>query len=107
MSGLWSGLVSHAVISITTSLTECDGLHPPSLDQRTLTDDEIRQLWKSLPDDGPDDGIGRALRLCLITGQRLGEVCGLSASELDLRTRAWNIPAARTKNGNAHSVPLT
>ena len=83
-----------------------DGMRgpPPSKPRRrTLTDDEVRKLWKSLP----DDGIGRALRLCLVTGQRLGEVCGLSASELNLRSKVWNIPASRTKNGNAHSVPLT
>jgi integrase len=42
-----------------------------------------------------------------VTGQRVGEVTGLTASELDLPNTVWNIPAERSKNGHPHSVPLT
>src|SRR5262249_1481251 len=83
-----------------------DGMRGPPVSkagQRSLTDAGIKQLWKSLP----DDGYGRVLKLCLVTGQRLGEICGITTNELDLQERVWNIPASRTKNGCAHSVPLT
>jgi integrase len=49
----------------------------------------------------------RIIKLCLVTGQRLGEICGLSRSEIDLSRRLWNIPGSRTKNGHPHSVPLS
>jgi integrase len=42
-----------------------------------------------------------------VTGQRVGEVAGIRPAELDLDRRVWAIPAARTKNGYPHSVPLT
>ena len=43
----------------------------------------------------------------MVTGQRVGEVVGLTPAELDLPNAVWNIPAERSKNGHPHSVPLT
>src|SRR5262249_18322241 len=66
-----------------------DGMRGPAISkprQRVLSDTEIRQLWQSLP----DSGYGDVLKLCLVTGQRLGEVCGLRAHEVDLQSRVWN-----------------
>jgi integrase len=51
--------------------------------------------------------VQRILQLCLITGQRVGEVAGLPRAELDLKGRAWNLPAARTKDKRPHTVPLS
>jgi integrase len=85
-----------------------DGMKGPPTSKprtRTLTDDEIRTLWQSLP-QLPDD-VGRVIKLCLVTGQRLGEITGMTESEIDLDRRVWNIPAARTKNGHPHTVPLS
>lgn len=42
-----------------------------------------------------------------LAGQRVGEVAGMRRSELDLKANVWRIPAARSKNGHAHDVPLT
>jgi integrase len=72
--------------------------------ERVLTDDEIRQLWQRAGELGACEQI---IKLCLITGQRLGEICGMRQSELDLGRKLWNIPGSRTKNGHAHSVPLS
>ncbi len=87
---------------------------------RYLSEDEVRLFWKSsgkLPEP-----LGRLVRMMLITGQRRGEVAGMLFSELgqiDYRTKdergkdvittgaAWMIPAARTKRGVAHTVPLS
>jgi integrase len=70
-----------------------------------LTDTEIKSVWHNLYKLRPD--VGRVVRFCLATGQRVGEVVGLTPAELDLDRRVWSIPAARSKNGHQHSVPLT
>jgi integrase len=85
-----------------------DGMKgPPTSKPRTrvLTDDEIRLLWSKL-DQLPAD-VARAIRLCLVTAQRLGEITGLTKDEIDFNHRTWNIPGSRTKNGNPHIVPLS
>jgi integrase len=85
-----------------------DGLRGPAISKprtRTLTDPEIKAVWHDLYELRPD--VGRVVRFCLATGQRVGEVVGLTPSELDLPNAVWNIPAARSKNGHSHCVPLT
>jgi integrase len=51
--------------------------------------------------------MGQVIKLCLVTGQRVGEVVGMRTSELDLKRKLWELPGSRTKNGFAHSVPLS
>ncbi|WP_439541378.1 tyrosine-type recombinase/integrase [Hyphomicrobium sp.] len=86
----------------------CLHLKPPAKKQsreRVLSDDEIVTLWKaSLAQGYP---FGTIYQLLLLTGQRRGEVVGMRWAELDLKLGVWTIPGARTKNGKAHSVPLT
>lgn len=45
--------------------------------------------------------------LRFLTAQRETEILGASWSEIDLSRRIWTIPQERTKNGKAHSVPLS
>jgi integrase len=73
---------------------------------RTLTAEEIRTLWMSLPEALPPIP-QRIIKLCLITGQRVGEVSGMRVGELDLKARTWTIPASRSKNKHAHTLPLS
>src|SRR5262245_3684783 len=85
-----------------------DGLRGPAISKprtRTLTDAEIKAVWHDLYDLRPD--VGRVVRFCLATGQRVGEVVGLTSNELDPSAKVWNIPASRSKNGHPHTVPLT
>ena len=88
-----------------------DGMRKPHQSQpreRALSDDEIRSLWNRLPEVFKRSiNVQRILQLCLITGQRVGEVAGLPRAELDLKGRVWNLPAARTKNKRPHTVPLS
>jgi integrase len=82
-----------------------DGMKGPAISKprtRTLNDVEIRSVWHGLRPD-----VGRVIRFCLVTAQRVGEVSGMQPSELDLASRVWLIPAARSKNGYAHQVPLS
>jgi integrase len=85
-----------------------DGMKGPAISKprtRVLTDQEIRVLWQSL--DQVSVQCRRVIKLCLVTGQRVGEVAGMHQGELDLPKAVWNIPAERTKNGHPHSVPLS
>lgn len=75
--------------------------------ERALSESEIRHLWHALENAGMSRWTIEALRLCLVTGQRQGEVGGMLRSEVDLERRLWTIPAARSKNGRAHVVPLS
>jgi len=76
--------------------------------ERVLSDDEIRTLWNSLPQAlARSPEYQRVIKLCLVTGQRVGEVVGMTQSELDLKHKLWKLPGARTKNGHPHTVPLS
>lgn len=75
--------------------------------ERALDAVQIAAFWRGL--DGADmrESTKRALRLCLVTAQRVGEVAGMTRAELDLDKAIWTIPAARTKNAREHTVPLS
>ena len=48
----------------------------------------------------------RALEFTILTAARTSEVLHATASEFDLASRTWTIPAARMKAGRYHRVPL-
>ncbi len=86
----------------------CAGVKKPTAEQsrdRILTDDEIALFWKATASF--EYPFGPMWRLLLLTGQRREEVAGMTWKELDLAGKVWTIPATRTKNGGAHSVPLS
>jgi integrase len=70
---------------------------------RVLTDQELGAIWNA----AGDDDFGRIVRLLIATGQRRSEVGGIAFTELDLEHGTWTIPAARTKNGRQHTLPLS
>jgi integrase len=45
--------------------------------------------------------------LLILTGQRRGEVAGMTWAELSDDLTSWTLPGERTKNGAAHVVPLS
>jgi integrase len=88
---------------LTTS--PLDGIKPPSAERprnRVLTDDEIRVFW--LACDRLGQPFGSLYQFLLLTGQRLRE--GAEMTEREVIDGLWTIPAARTKNGDEHTVPL-
>lgn len=87
----------------------CTGLvrqHRPQPRERALADAELRALWGWLEAGALPASLRDGLRLVLLTGQRPGEVFGLSWAELDLSAALWHLPAERSKNGRAHDIPL-
>ena len=111
------------------------GLSPPIKKEeereRNLSVAEIAQLWSALDRTplkrrvarglprgsrvvGAEDipmtrTIALALKLALVTGQRINEVAGIEIKEIDLKSDApvWAIPGKRTKNKKPNRVPLT
>jgi integrase len=76
--------------------------------ERVLTDDEVAVLWNGLPTAlARSPSCQLIIKLCLVTAQRIGELAGMPLTELDLRAAEWRLPPERTKNGHAHTVPLS
>jgi integrase len=88
-----------------------DGMKSPSTPgrrDRVLNEAEIRHLWKLLPTIFvASKDCERIIKLCLITGQRIGEVAGMESGEIDVGAKIWKIPARRSKNKHEHQVPLS
>jgi integrase len=69
--------------------------------ERTLTDEELKAIWKAT-DEGGD--YARIVRLCLLTGCRRDEIGGLRWDEV--HEDQLKIGTERMKGGIAHEVPL-
>jgi integrase len=83
---------------------------------RNLGPDEIRSFWTWIEPTadlkrGKQLGIGMplavALKLLLVTAQRRGELNKARWEQVDLGASVWTIPAANSKNGKEHRVPLS
>ena len=86
-----------------------DGMKGPAIGaprERVLAEREIKMLWAALPKLLPRP-YQRVVQLCLVAGQRLGEVTGMRRDELHLDRAEWHLPGARTKNKHPHVVPLS
>ncbi|ESY49071.1 tyrosine-type recombinase/integrase [Mesorhizobium sp. RSR380A] len=74
------------------------------------SDNELRWLWQACK--AYDGAAGRGpfglfLQLLVMTGQRRSEVAEMTWGEIDMEVAEWTIPAARSKNGEPHVVPLS
>jgi len=82
------------------------GLHQPATvkrRERVLSRDELAAVLPVLMAD--DRPYARAMRFMLLTLARREEVCAARWRDVNLDTAVWTIPM--TKNGKAHSVPLS
>jgi integrase len=85
----------------------CQGVERPGREQardRVLSAEEIRKFWAATEVESPP--IRDAFRLRLLTAQRGGEVLHMRWQDIDLDAGWWTIPAAFSKNGLSHRVPL-
>jgi integrase len=73
--------------------------------ERVLSDTEIGEIWRATGDVASP--YGAIIRLLLLTGQRRGEVAGMTWGEISDDLAIWTLPGERTKNGAAHTVPLS
>jgi integrase len=72
--------------------------------ERVLTDAELVAIWRASEQASPR---ARAyIRLSILTGARQLEVADMAIDEIDRVAGRWTVPRARTKNGQAYTVPL-
>jgi integrase len=77
--------------------------------ERFLSTTEITQFWDELPDAIENVAYQRILKLIMLTGCRLSEICKLHRDEVNLKARWLIIGRERVKNGKkygAFKVPL-
>jgi integrase len=72
--------------------------------ERVLSDQEIAEIWRAAGEAAWP--YGAIVRLLILTGQRRGEVAGMTWREISEDLGTWTLPGDRTKNGAAHTVPL-
>jgi len=104
LSRFFSWLVERDVLKTSPAA----GIRKPSPEtsrDRVLSNGEIAALWKASGAVGYP--FGTLVRLLLLTGQRRNEAAGMRWSELDRDRKEWMISAERSKNGKAHTVPLS
>ncbi len=86
----------------------CDKIKAPTAERsrdRVLSDDELRGLWAAT--DAIGWPFGALVKILLLTGQRRDEVGKMRWSEIDLDGKLWILPKERSKNAQAHAVPLS
>jgi integrase len=100
-------LFSWAVEQEIIEVSPFAGLKAPAEEKsrdRILTDQELRAVWQAAGQMGT---YGVLVRLLVLTGQRRGEIAGLTWSEIDLDKRLIRLPRERVKNDRAHEIPLS
>jgi integrase len=100
---LFGWAVEHEIIAVSPFV----GLKAPAEEKsrdRILTDQELHAVWHAAGQLGV---YGSLVRLLILTGQRRGEIAGLTWSEIDLGKRLISLPRDRVKNDRAHEVPLS
>jgi integrase len=66
---------------------------------------ELGNIWRAADRiGGPHAAL---VKLLILTGQRRGEVGGMTWGEFNMDAKLWRLPKERTKNGKPHDVPLS
>lgn len=88
------------------SMNPVDGVRPPAVEtprDRVLSDAEVALFWRAC--DAIGHPFGPLFRFLLLTGQRLREAAEMPVAEL--RGEEWHLAKERSKNGDAHVIPLS
>jgi integrase len=103
LSKFFNWLCSRDVIGVAPTLG-VPRPHKEKARERVLDDGELRALWLACEGEG---AFGAALRLMILTGARRNEVSRLTRDEIDPDRQEWRLPAERSKNHRAHTIPLS
>jgi integrase len=106
LSGLYSWAIDRGYCDATPVL-HIKPRAENSARERTLTADELREVWLGADAVGGD--YGRIVKLLILTGQRREEIGLLSWAEIQANGDGMRIdlPGERTKNHKPHIVPLS
>jgi integrase len=103
---LYSWCIGVNEFGISTSpvatLRPSDLIGKKTAKDRVLSDEELRAIWAACDDMGHP--YGPAVRMLILTGQRLREVAGAPWGEFDLDKKTWVIAPERMKGD--HGVQL-
>jgi len=101
-------LCSWAIEQDLLEASPASGIKPPAPKtsrDRISSHGEIKAVWEASQRLGYP--IGPYVQMLMLSGQRRREVSDMVWSELDMPHKVWIIPAARSKNGKEHLVPLS
>ena len=101
LSALWTWGLRTGLIEADSNPVSFTLKHAETPRERTLTDEEVKAIWKATDGAGDYD---RIVRLCLLTGCRREEIGGLRWDEV--HDDHLKIGTERMKGGIAHEVPL-
>ena len=74
--------------------------------ERFLSQEEIRRLADVL-DAAEDQRAANIIRICMLTGARVGEVRQARFEQFNLELGIWSKPATTTKQRKTHRVPIS
>jgi integrase len=114
VQALISSIFSFAVDADLVGANPCSRLRKRAAEvagRRVLSDEEVVLFWHHIVEKPVSRRVGLALRIALLTGARVSEIAEAERSELsylgDPDRASWILPAARSKNGRAHFIPLS
>lgn len=73
---------------------------------RIVSDAELKELFKLL-NNSKNQILATATKLLFMLGVRKNELLKSTWNEFDLENSVWNLPAERSKNGEAIKIPLS
>ena len=74
---------------------------------KAIPHEEVRTAIETVRASQANPSTIRCFEFLILTATRSGEARLMTWEEVDLRKRTWIIPAARTKTGKEHRVPLS
>jgi integrase len=74
---------------------------------RVLSEEEVKAVYRQIPNAGVLDTTQLAVWICLATCCRIGELVSALVDDVDLEARTWRIPADNSKNGKPHTIQLS
>jgi integrase len=102
LSGFFNWCISEGLLDLSPVTGTAKAIENNSR-ERVLTQEELRQLWRTLGDGTFAD----IVRLLLLTGARRSEIGSLRWSEVDPARKQVVLPPERVKNGREFTLPLS
>jgi integrase len=101
LSAFWTWGLRTGRIEVDSNPVSFTIRQPERSRDRTLTDAEIKAIWRAT---AGDDDYSRIVRLCMLTGCRREEIGGLRWDEIEPDRLA--IGATRMKGAAVHEIPI-
>jgi integrase len=100
----WCREQGHIVLNPCDAIPRAKRPRPPAPRSRVVALPDLARLW--LAADTLADPLGDLARMLIAVPVRRGEAARMAWQDIDLRTGAWTLPGAITKNGDAHRIAI-